>query len=382
MTRSSLIVPALAVTGVLALTLAGTIAVVAVPRPTTFNVTAETEWLEMTLRGRAPSRWRFEDAQIVENDVLRVKTPDGKAEPQPTLFSGYFELAEKVRVTISRVALGDLSVYVEALDQGTQTGRLLTDEEVPLGSTGKRIEFIVTNPQSRAAKGETVLLPVAGEVVVGRTIGIETGGATAILRSGRVAMLGRSAFRKDVFEAGNVTLDAGDRFEVQRPDADVPTLGFVVVDERPAFTAAVRIAGRAAAITRPGGSVRTVSASLLGRLFGDEIFRATSALLALATALSTLVTFALQVWQRAGSIEDVPLTTPSTKVQAESPVVATPTASVLAMPVAPAETVPIEVSVSPPLAVPVAAPALQSSRTHASTPPAMSERKVSQERKT
>jgi hypothetical protein len=284
MKRPSVVIGLLAALATVLL-IVGLIAVVVVPRPTTFNVTAETERVEMTLLEPAPSRWTLEAVAIDEDDNRTEAS-----------FSGFLELAPQTRVLIQRVALGPLWIHVECLPGCASAGRLLGEDETPIRPLPRRIDVHVSELEERARRGTTVLLPLAGTVSAGRTIGIETGGTTAMLRNGRVSMLGRSVFREDIFEAGAITLEAGDQFDVAGQ-----TLGFVVADERPAMTAAYRAIARTGTVVRPGGGTYTVSASLLGRLFSDDLFRALSALLALAAGIATVVGFGVQVWPRAAA---------------------------------------------------------------------------------
>jgi len=281
MKRPAVVIGLLATLGTVLL-IVGLIAVVIVPRQTTFNVTAETERVEMTLLEPAPSRWTLESVAIEEDDT-----------PTEVSFSGFLELASQTRVLIQRVALGPLWIHAECLPGCASAGRLLGVDETLIRALPRRIDVHVSELDERARKGTSVLLPLAGTVSAGRTIGIETGGTTASLRNGRVSMLGRSIFREDIFEAGAITLEAGDQFDVAGQ-----TLGFVVADERPALTAAYRVIARTGTVIRPGGGTYTVSASLLGRLFSDDLFRALSALLALAAGITTVVGFAVQVWPR------------------------------------------------------------------------------------
>jgi hypothetical protein len=248
---------------------------------TTFNVTAETERIEMKLDESPPSRWTLDDVMISEEN-----------DPQ-SAFSGFAELAASVDVLIERVAFGPLWIHVECRSECSSVGILRATDETPLRRLPRRVEILFAGFEDRAKQGRTVLLPLAGTVSAGRPIGIETGGTTAILRAGQVTMLGRSVFRENIFEAGAFALAAGDQFKVEGP-----TLGFVVADERPALTAAYRVVSDVGTVIRPGGGEYPVSASILGRLLADDWFRALAGALGLFGGVATFVQLVLEIKNR------------------------------------------------------------------------------------
>ena len=98
----------------------------------------------------------------------------------------------------------------------------------------------------------------------------------------------RNIFGDGVFDGGSAVLDIGDRFEVTDVDEESETLGFVVVDERPAMTAAYRVNGRNAAVYRPGGGSYAVSTTAFARLIGDPVFRVLAGLLAILAAAAQI----------------------------------------------------------------------------------------------
>ena len=295
----------------------GLILIVVVPRTTTFNVTAQTERVEMTLDEAPPSRWNLEDVAI----------KDGDLDIDPS-YRGDLELAERTQVIIERIAAGPLRVFVQCLAQCTSAGRLIPLNDSLRTTLPKQFDLEVSDPEARARRGQTIVLPLSGRVLVGRTIGIETGATTAMLRTGRVTMLGRSIFRDNVFEAGSLSLEAGDQFVV-RGDS----VGVAVVDERAALTAAYRVIATSGQVVRPGGGGFGVAASTLGQLFNDDLFLAISALLALGAGTVEVAGFLMKVWPQIvkapkpvsdqPSVSDPPPATVTVPAPAPQPVVAT-----------------------------------------------------------
>ncbi len=247
--------------------------------PTTFDVIAQTERLEFTSeqsKHKPQSRWTFEHIEVTESDST-----------SPFTFTGEFEPADSVKVVVDRVALGPLWIHVDAVGQESSAGNFYTEDGEFDRKAAKSVDLVIADISSRANSGETVVIPVTGMVSLGRTVGIETPGSTAILRSGKVTMLERSLFEGNIFEADSVVLDAGAMFKVDDPAS--PALGFIVADERPAFTAAYRVVGNKASVTRAGGGVYPLSVSFLKRLLYDHFFQALSLFFGVLVVIATLL---------------------------------------------------------------------------------------------
>jgi hypothetical protein len=259
------------------------------PVSTTFNVTATTERIDFHRAQPDPARWVLDDVDLHEDADERRG------------LSGSLEIAAPVRGFIERVGLGPLWAHLECEATCRSVGRLFNEADEPIGALGPRVDVFIGDLERRAADGRTVLLTLAGEVISGRSVGMEVGGTTAVLREGTVSLLDRSVFGNNIFESGRIVLSVGDLFLVSDPDPRAATLGFVLADERPALTAAYRIVGTRGSVVRPGGGTYDVSASLLGRLFHDDLFRATSAVLAVLATFSTIGALIVGVAQLAVS---------------------------------------------------------------------------------
>ncbi|MEZ5320102.1 MAG: hypothetical protein R2752_22060 [Vicinamibacterales bacterium] len=276
-----------AATGLAVLVAAGLGAMLVWPVSTTFNVTVQTERVEFRRPVASPARWVIDDVTLVDGD-----------DEHPGL-SGSVEFGAPIRGFIERVAFGDVWGHFECEAPCTSVGRLYDDLDQFVRPLQSVVEIFIADLPARANAGRTVLIPLAGEVVSGRSVGIEVSGTTAVLREGTVSLLDRTAFGNNIFEARRVELSAGDQFQVAEPDPDAPTLGFILADERPALTAAYRVVGRRGTVVRPGGGSYTISASALGRLFGDDLFRAISAVLAVLGTFATIAAVIVALAQMA-----------------------------------------------------------------------------------
>ena len=267
--------------------LGGLLSFVFYPLSTSFNVTAHTERL----------LFRTGPASDAVFDLSDVSVFDGSTDERQS-FDGQFRVATGVEVRVERIALGPLRIALESTD-GKAAGTYLRNDE-PVGQAGPYVEFSVADPPGRAREGRTVLVPVTGVVEPGRNVGGGGGGTTSILRSGKVAMLGRSIFSQwfapngQVFNAGSISLDAGDQFRVV--GAETPAYGFVVVDERPGMIAAYRVQGRQGVVSRPGPTVSgySVSVSFLERILNDRLFRALSLLITGIVIVVTVLGFVIR----------------------------------------------------------------------------------------
>jgi len=236
------------------------------PVPATFNVTVQSEHVEFFTDGAPVSRWPLDRVWLFEGDA-------DSARP----FTGSLEFADSVHVTVERVALGPLLIRVEAPRAGDPAAVLYDAADEPLGPVRAPLEIEVPDLARRSAAGQELLLPLTGRVRSGRSVGFETPGGAGLLRGGKAALLGRSLLERTpflarlasgtVFEAGSVTLDAGDQFTVEGVES--PAFGFIVVDERPALAAAYRVVGRSGRVERPGGQAYSVRVNLRARLVHD-----------------------------------------------------------------------------------------------------------------
>jgi uncharacterized protein YjbI with pentapeptide repeats len=295
MNKTSLVLLGGSVVALMALILAAYVAFVASPSPTTFNVTVDTERITYTTVGEPPSRIVLDSVEVFSETFAESA---GSLSP----FIGSFQVGPSAKVEIQRIGLGGLSIIVEAYETGS-AGRFFDEAGEPAGEAGSFVEFYVDDPSSRALEGQSAIIPLAGEVFPGRKVGIETRGTTAILRSGKVTMIGRSIFwglNDKIFEAGSVNLDMGDQFFVDTPQSEA--FGFAVVNERPAMTAAYRVVGRRAHVVRPGPNASSsskvagypVSISFLDRLLHDPIFQVLSLFFGGLVALTTIGSFVVK----------------------------------------------------------------------------------------
>ena len=259
------------------------------PAEMVFNVEAQTERLDIEIRGVVPFQWPLHEVQLVEGSGVPLVFAKEKT------FTGSIEIEPPVKVLIERVALGPLTIDIENTAGGS-AGQLYENDEA-LRRAGRVVHITIPNLPRRAVEGRTIILTLIGEVKTGRPIGGETRATTSLLRSGTLTMLARPIFGDAMFQAARIELHAGDHFAIgpQAADEAPPSaVGFVLADERPALTALYRIVGRRAQITRAVGSQLPVEAPLVSRFIHDKVLKTIVQVIAFVAALATFVSSLLQ----------------------------------------------------------------------------------------
>ncbi len=274
------------------------------PPDTTINVVAQTEQIVMRINHQLPWRWTFEDA------TLRHGTHEGA-------FSGSLQLGFPVEVAMERVGLGALWISVRhqrGQDPHCKAATLFGPDEGALPPVPCEFDVLVSGIKERAARGQTTVLTLEGEISAGRPVGFETQGTgTALLRSGRVTLREKTWFRDTRYDASTNDLEAGDFLRVGQVNPEINATGFAVVDERPAMTAAFRVAGRAATIERPGGGESALTTDIFSRFKNNKVLQALTATI---VALVGLVTMSAAIVEGLNHEPEVPAADRSTTTSA------------------------------------------------------------------
>jgi hypothetical protein len=250
---------------------AGAIAItVACPRvATTFDVSAETEWVEFIPGPHPRSDWSLEAARIFagEDTIGRI-------------VSGSLTLSDSVQVIVERRSFGPLLLRISPRGSGQLVGDIERPDSGNIPLSGYTL-IEIPDIDARAHQGAPIVLPVKGVLIAGRTIEIETDPSPARLRNGRVTSFGRSIFGWAVFPAGTVDLGPGDQVVIQAQRSSA--YGMIAADEGPALTVGYRAIAKSVEVRRPGGSHYRIGTTLFSRLRADPVLQ--SCWLALAFLL-------------------------------------------------------------------------------------------------
>ncbi len=262
--------------------------------PTTFDVTASTEVVTFETGPSihdAASWWPLQDVRIVQAGA-----------ESPTRFSGFFEPAAMTHVRVERLANGPVVITMEpatgAREEEASVGRFFTWGEEEVLEAGSDLEIWIPDMPARADSGETLVIPVAGQVT-SRGVGAMSSGSNALLRSGTVRLMGRSIFGDRAFVAGTSELGPGDQFLVEGIRGTA--VGLVVADERPALRMAYRVIGDRGIVERPAAGAYTLSVSLFDRALNEPLFQALFVILGGLAVIAGMLSSTVEVVTRLGS---------------------------------------------------------------------------------
>jgi len=253
------------------------------PITTIFNVTVKTERIEFTTIDNNNSRIVLHDASIATNDSIIYKQ-----------FEGTFELGSNVDVTIERIAEGPI-ILIMTCSKCKSVGKLFDGEDGTMIYKAKNyLDFVITDIQTKAKEGISYIFKIDGKIEIGRNVALELfDESNAILRSGKVVLIGSSKFSNNCFEAGFEQLNLGDRLVFDNQESK--GFGFVVVNEKAGMEAAYRVESKKARIIRPGPqkdrSGLLISATFLDRLFNDPFFKGLSFIIGVLVFFITTSTF-------------------------------------------------------------------------------------------
>lgn len=258
------------------------------PITTTFNITANTERLSITTLDENGSRLNLYDVDVY----------DTKPRPMFVKFSGYFKLNKGTSVVVERVAFGP-AVLTFTASKSQTVGTLFNEKNAFVKHLGHYLQIFVSDLKAKADNGQTTILPIDGEVSLGRSIDYEVfEESTAILRSGQINLTGTSNLSES-FDAGTTQLYLGDQiiFDQQKNKA----FGFITLNEDPGMQAAYRVIAKQATILKPGpkaegSSGYTISATKLDRLLKASTFQSISLFFGVVVIIITIITFSLDIY--------------------------------------------------------------------------------------
>jgi len=227
--------------------------------PTTFDVDAQTESVDLISSSVARPKWAIRNAQMFRQDDGNVGKP----------FSGVVQPAAGVGISMSRIASGPLRLRflgqssAPALSVFEESGRFVGDI---YGRTTIRID-----QTSSHAEGSSIVFPLFGKLTIGQEVNMAPVIEVGLIRHGVVRLTGHSPFSRFRFEAGTIDLSAGDRFQVVDPLGDGS--GLVRADERPGLQCVYRVVGSRGLVSRFGAQGYDVATTLGARVRSDGVIQ-------------------------------------------------------------------------------------------------------------
>jgi hypothetical protein len=250
MNRPTLIVVGFSVVTALVLTL--------VPVQTTFNITGRSEFLKLV---NTSGRW----LPLHLTEAILVAPPQIPS----ARFSGRLSIAPEAEVFIERISLGPIRISCRLPDPGSTAAEFMPDHNPSsaLRLSGRFVVLVDDVPE-RSAKGESVIIPLTGNITIGKNV-VEGIASSGLLREGRVDIIGHSLLGKSRFDAGSTNLDMGDVVSLR----GAMFSGLLVANEQPALGTSFRAAGYRLKVDRYGAEGYELSTPFPSRFTHDKAFQ-------------------------------------------------------------------------------------------------------------
>jgi len=231
-------------------------------KPTTFNVSAVTEEVKVVTRKIPMSRW-----PVTNINLSRNCSEEGAKSVLQHKFTGSISINDSVQITFTRIVFGDLKVTLFN-SNNMSVGDLYDEEDEHVASLASCAFFYVTKLSERFASGETIVLPISGDISVGSDVRFLTHDKLPVLRKGEVTILDRSFIIGENYSVGPFVLGTGDTFEVQ--DSNVSSQGFISLNEDAAIKLVFRAKGARGVIKRYQSEDYEIKNSYWSKLYNDE----------------------------------------------------------------------------------------------------------------
>ena len=257
------------------------------PPATIFVVTLQTESVHFA-SGSAPiSSWGLRDV-LIHSLAPNLETDS------TWMFSGSFQLAAFVDVTVERIAHGPVTIAMEANNAKRSAGEFSNDREIRVGEAGEIIDFVITDLDARADSGITFVIPLTVHPSFEPASRFDPEGNTPLLRAGKIRLLGISVIGKKLFMVDEVVLEPGDQIRIEEPDS--PTSGFIAANERPGLNVVYHVRARKLEIVRPGPHSYEISTTLWDQLRYDPVVSLISAMVVAISVLIVVFSGIITIW--------------------------------------------------------------------------------------
>lgn len=259
------------------------IVLLSIPIATTFNVSVQTELVTYEVTDAVNSKLPFRNAikYNIDGDSIGV-------------FEGDFKASVGATINVERIAHGPLSVQIVGKDNSSAGSYYSPYTDFKTSDAPNFIEFVISNINDGVNEGVTHIIPINGEVTLGRNIAYETyGNSTALLRQGEVVVIGKSLLSNNYYKSATYDLNVGDEFRIIEPQSKA--YGFVTINENSGMTVAYKVIGKEGRILTPGPRDNTsgypIALSFLSKIENDSFFKGISLCIALLISLATIIPF-------------------------------------------------------------------------------------------
>jgi hypothetical protein len=225
--------------------------------PTTYDINAETETLHMKSSNYSSVQWTIRDA-------LMFRDFDSESEN----VSGLLSPSGNVDILFERIGSGPLRVRF--LSSAGSVGSIWDNDGKRI-DLGRRVSFVFQDLEQKAKAGNTILLPLIGEIEIGRSLSFDGMEQQAALRTGNIRILGTSLLNSTLFQAGSYPLEFGDDIRIQ--PSQTPSFGLLVSSDQPGLKVSIRGRSTSAIVTRFGSMGYEIRTSAYSRLKNDPVLQ-------------------------------------------------------------------------------------------------------------
>lgn len=197
-----------------------------------------------------------------------------------------------LRISIARVTSGQTPgtgtktpcSQSNASASGGEIVTLYADSDDRRYTVKTRMQIQVPTPLT---KEPAIVLPLAGQLQIGEIVFSRVHQMAPLLLDGRVTILARAVWTKELFGAGNADLLPGD--EVAAQGMDLAGYGLIRVNDGPGFSIVYNATAESILVSRLGGVGYRIEPLWVTRLLGDKVVQVLAAILGTVIALLGIV---------------------------------------------------------------------------------------------
>lgn len=243
-----------------------------IPQQITFNISVNTELISIkskdTLNPRIP----------LHN--MELYTSKFDTTPKINNFNGSIEVSENSTITVERILNGPISIIISRED--TLSVGVLFDEFDNLSPTKLKnfVEFYSSVPNDKFGRNQNIIIPIFGQVTLGRTVYYETyNSPTSLMKSGEIKMISPTFFGGRFFESGKFELNIGDQFFTESiGKKGSKAYGFIAINnQKPGMIATYRVVGKKGYISIAGPKDKEhkyfISSTIMSKFLNDPLFK-------------------------------------------------------------------------------------------------------------
>ncbi len=194
----------------------------------------------------------------------------------------------QMRISIARVTSGQTPgtgtkapcSQSNASASGGEIVTLYPDSDDRRYTVRTRMQIQVPRPRR---KGPAIVLPLAGHLQIGEIAFSRVQQTAPLLLDGRVTILARAVWTKELFGAGNADLLPGD--EVSAQGIDLAGYGLIRVDDGPGLSVVYNATAESILVSRLGGVGYRIEPLWVTRILGDKVVQVLAAVLGTVIAL-------------------------------------------------------------------------------------------------